>query len=341
MSRLATVSMIAAVAVLLFARPAAEAQWPPESFTNLKALPRDISRQELTALMGSFTRALGVRCTHCHVGVEGQPLSTYRFAADDEPAKHKARVMIDMVRAINSTHLTALDKRGDPPVKVECATCHRGTTEPRMLQDVLRREYQARGLEALKAKYRALRERYNGRFTYDFSDVPLADVAGEIWDAGAPGDGMQLHALNVEMNPGSAFARRQHASLAITQSFRQEGIARGTARYRELRDQYGPAIFTESLLAGIGSRLLNANQLDLAIAVFRLNVEAFPSSATTHEGLADAYLKASDAPRAVESYERALKLDPNNRSAKEKLEKLRGHQARSSEAGHVAMRLSV
>jgi hypothetical protein len=43
----------------------------------------------------------------------------------------------------------------------------------------------------------------------------------------------------------------------------------------------------------------------------------------------------------VPGYERALKLDPSNRSAKEKLEQLRGHLARSSEAGHAAMRLSV
>jgi hypothetical protein len=323
MSRFASASMIAAVAMLSFAGSTAEAQWPPESFTNLKALPRDISRQELTALMRSFTRALGVRCTHCHVGVEGEPLSTYKFAADDRPAKHKARVMIDMVRTINSAHLAGLDKRTDPPVTVECATCHRGTTEPRMLQDVLRREYQAGGLEALKAKYRALRERYYGRFTYDFGEVPLADLAGEIWDAGAPDDGVQLHALNVEMNPGSAFAKRQHASLAITRTFRLDGIERGTARYRELRDQYGPTIFAEPLLAEIGSRLLDANQIDLATAVLKANVDAFPSSVTAHQSLAGAYLKTGDTPRAVESYERALRLDPNNQSVKETLEKLR------------------
>jgi tetratricopeptide (TPR) repeat protein len=315
--------MTAALAVLLCARTAAETQWPPEAFTNLKALPKDISRDELTALMAGFTRALGVRCTHCHVGAEGQPLSTFKFAADDKPAKQKARVMIEMVRSINTTHLPSLARRADPAVKVECATCHRGATVPRMLQDELRGEYKAGGLEAVKAKYRDLRERYYGRFTYDFGEVPLADVAGEIWNA-APEDGVQLHALNVEMNPQSAFAKRQHASLAITHSFRQQGIAAGTARYRQLRDQYGPTILTEPVLAGIGSRLLNANQLDLAIAACQLSVEAFPSSATTHEGLADAYLKAGDKARAIESFERALTLDPANQSAKEKLDKLRG-----------------
>jgi len=316
--------MLAAVAVLLFPSASVSQQWPPESFTNLKALPRDISREELIMLMRGFTRALGVRCTYCHVGEEGQPLSSYRFAADDKPAKAKARVMIDMVRAINSTHLPALDTRSDPPVKVECATCHRGTTEPRMLQDVLRREYRAGGLEALKAKYRQLRDRYYGRFTYDFGEVPLADLAGEMWDGGAPEDGVQLHAFNVEMNPASAFAKRQHASLAITHSFRQQGIERGTETYRELRERYGAAIFAEPLLAEIGARLLNASQLDLAIPVFRLNVEAFPASAATHEALAEAYLKSGDTPHAVESYQHVLKLDPDNRNAKEKLEKLRG-----------------
>src|SRR5262245_12506124 len=237
MWRSASVWMFAAVAVLLFPCHAS-GQWPPDSFTNLKSLPRDISREELITLMRGFTRALGVRCTHCHVGEEGQPLSTYKFAADDKPAKAKARVMIEMVRAINNTHLPALAARADPAVTVECATCHRGTTEPRMLQDVLRREYGAGGLEALKTKYRELRGRYYGRFTYGLSAGPLADLAGEIWDAGAPADGVELHALNVEMNPASAFAKRQHASLAITHSVRQQGVERGTAKYRELRERY-------------------------------------------------------------------------------------------------------
>jgi tetratricopeptide (TPR) repeat protein len=258
------------------------------------------------------------------VGVEGQPLATYKFAADDKPAKRTARVMIEMVRAINSTHLAGLDRRGEPPVRVECATCHRGTTEPRMLQDVLRAEYKVGGVDAVKVKYRALRERYYGRSTYDFGEVPLADIAGEIWDSGAPDDGVQLHAFNVEMNPASAFAKRQHASLAITRSFRQQGIKGGTSQYHELREKYGPTVFAESLIEQIGSRLLNANQAALAVGAFRLNVEAFPSSAAAHDRLGDAYVRTGETVRAIESYERALAVEPNNRAVKEKLTKLRG-----------------
>jgi hypothetical protein len=310
-------------AIGLLSVSTAEAQLPDESFTNLRVLPKDISRDELTALMGSFTRALGVRCTYCHVGVQGEPLSTYKFALDDKPTKRTARMMLEMVRDINGRHLAALDTRREPTVKVECATCHRGTTEPRMLQDVLRAEYRQGGVSGLIATYSALRERYYGSFTYDFGEVPLADVAGEIWNSGKPDDAIQLHALNVEMNPKSAFAQRQHASFAITRTFRQDGIQRGTARYRELRDAYGPAIFGESLMGGVGARLLNASELELAIAVFILNVEAFPSSAVVHESLAEAYVKSGDTQRGIASYERALALDPNNRHVKEQLVKLR------------------
>lgn len=40
--------------------------------------------------MRGFTRALGLRCSHCHVGEEGAPLATYDFAADEKPLKARA-----------------------------------------------------------------------------------------------------------------------------------------------------------------------------------------------------------------------------------------------------------
>ena len=35
---------------------------------NLQLYPTDIERKELIDMLREFTRALGVRCTHCHVG---------------------------------------------------------------------------------------------------------------------------------------------------------------------------------------------------------------------------------------------------------------------------------
>ena len=74
----------------------AQAQFPPDSFTNLQVLPEDIGTRELIGTMRSFALGLGVRCSFCHVGEEGRPLATFDFAADDKAEKLKAREMIRM-----------------------------------------------------------------------------------------------------------------------------------------------------------------------------------------------------------------------------------------------------
>src|SRR5688572_21042157 len=129
--------MLVFALTLLAAPLAAQVQnkFPPDSFINLKVLPKTITARELVPLMAGFTRALGVRCTFCHVGEESLPLEKYDFASDEKPTKLKAREMLRMVVAINEQHLAKLDKRVDPPVAVQCATCHRGVREPRPLPD--------------------------------------------------------------------------------------------------------------------------------------------------------------------------------------------------------------
>ena len=251
---------------------APQAQQP---YTNLQVLPKDIKQDELIAMMGGFTRALGVRCNHCHVGQPG----ALNYAADDKQAKRTARVMIEMVRDINARQLAALPARAEPSIKVECITCHRGTSEPRTLQDVLRTAYRAGGFDALRTRYDALRQRYYGGFAYDFGEVPLADVAVELWGAGQPGDAVRIQAMNVEMNPSSAFAKQRHASLAITHAYRTEGIEGGNARFREMADRYGTTNVGEALITEIGTRMVNAAQRDLAIAVYERGIELHPSNA--------------------------------------------------------------
>jgi len=122
-----------AVVLCLVAMPAAalSAQNPiPETYTNLKVLPGDITRQQLVPIMRSFALNLGVRCEHCHVG-EGNDLSQFDFASDARPAKATARKMMALTRSINETLTEAL---GAPDTgvgqRVTCYTCHRGSTQP-------------------------------------------------------------------------------------------------------------------------------------------------------------------------------------------------------------------
>jgi hypothetical protein len=99
---------------------------PPHK--NLKVLPADMSRAQLISTMKFFAQSLGVRCTFCHVGTEGQPLSTFDFPADTKPEKGTARAMIRMVQHINADYLPAAT--GLPDAKVTCFSCHRGAKKP-------------------------------------------------------------------------------------------------------------------------------------------------------------------------------------------------------------------
>ena len=97
------------------------------AFQNLQVLPADISRERLMANMKMFSQSLGVRCSHCHVGTDGQPLSTFDFASDDRPAKDIARRMMRMTWRINDEDFGITQV---PGVKVTCYTCHRGSRRP-------------------------------------------------------------------------------------------------------------------------------------------------------------------------------------------------------------------
>ena len=183
----------------------AQGQFPPESLKNLQAMPEGTTVKQLVETMRGFTRALGVRCTHCHVGTEGQPLETMDFAADTKPTKKTTRQMIRMVLAINGEHLAKLAERADPNVTVTCATCHRGITRPRSLIDELLLAYRKGGATAAAARFRELREGYYGRDAYDFGDVALTEVAHTVQEGGDLPGALMLLELNVEFLPQSWF----------------------------------------------------------------------------------------------------------------------------------------
>jgi len=191
----------AAVATpLLPASATAQNQEPPQ---NLQVLPKDMSRQQVTQVMRSFTVALGARCSTCHVGEEGQPLSTYDFASDDKPMKVKARAMLRMSQTINDTYLAELPERREPNVRVTCVTCHRGVSRPQPIESVVQETLDQEGIDTAIERYRALRERHYGGFAYDFTERPLAVLAEGLAEGSADA-ARRILETNLEFNPRSA-----------------------------------------------------------------------------------------------------------------------------------------
>jgi tetratricopeptide (TPR) repeat protein len=203
--------LLACLFALVTIPAAASAQFPPDSLKNLKVLPKNIPVRTLLDTMRTFAGALGVRCNFCHVGNEGEPLSKFDFASDKKPEKDIARTMMRMVLAINNDHLSKLKTRNDPPVVVGCATCHRGIAVPRPLQQVVLMAYDSGGADAGIAEYRALRQKYYGRASYDFGEGPLTEVGAALRARQKFADAVKFYLLNTEFAPNSPFAFRAAA----------------------------------------------------------------------------------------------------------------------------------
>jgi tetratricopeptide (TPR) repeat protein len=204
-------------ALLVLASPLAAQGRPPDSLVNVRVIPRETPVREVISQMGGITRALGVRCTFCHVGDEGMNIWDYDFASDEKPAKRKAREMMRMVQAINGEYLTRLADLDAQGLEVDCATCHRGVRLPQPLSQVLLGAHVDGGVAGMDSTYEALRARYFGRAAYDFGEVTLDDVASRLFDMGARDDAIRTYRRNAELFGTSAFAQRRlgEAQLAV------------------------------------------------------------------------------------------------------------------------------
>lgn len=224
--------------------PAQEFQWPDEP-ENLEVLPDTLGPDGLRRTMSHFTEALGVRCSFCHEGEEGAPMSEYDFASDDNDHKQAARVMLRMVEAINSEHLERLEHEHEgeggahagytlpQDREVNCVTCHRGTDHPAMIEDVLAGVVERDGVGAAVERYEQLREEYYGSFAYDFTVGPLSELARNLATRGQTDEAVRIAELEVEHHQESY---RAHFVLGqmLDQAGDREGALESLQRALEL-----------------------------------------------------------------------------------------------------------
>jgi hypothetical protein len=204
----------------------------PDKFTNLKVLPKDISKRELESTMRGFAFALGVRCEHCHVEKKA-PERGLDFAADDKDAKKTARVMLQMVAAINHDYISKVSKT--PPstaaIQVQCVTCHHGLTQPQPLNAVLAESLEKDGLEKTIALYHDLRGKYYGGAQYDFGETSLNQLTESLLAKKNSADALAIMELNFSENhPDSVWS---YHMLAMTHEANGQ-IDKAIADYRKV-----------------------------------------------------------------------------------------------------------
>ena len=159
--------------------------------------------ERLRAPMTGFARALGVRCSHCHVGEPDAPLGSYDFASDANPNKERAREMLRMLGSIND-HLDKIEPSGGERVNMWCHTCHNGRPRPMRLSEELAESYESDGLQATLARYAELRERLYGRGAYDFGEAALNAFGYRVLGDDDTDGAIRVFELNAELFADSA-----------------------------------------------------------------------------------------------------------------------------------------
>jgi FKBP-type peptidyl-prolyl cis-trans isomerase/Tetratricopeptide repeat len=111
----------------------------------------------------------------------------------------------------------------------------------------------------------------------------------------------------------------------LSTTLKEKGVEAMITEFHNLKSAVDPDLYTsESDTNAFGYRLLRRNQVNEAIEVFKLNVEAYPQSANAYDSLGEAYLFRGEKDKAIESYRKALAIDPTMESAKQALRKLTG-----------------
>ena len=175
----------------------------PERFENLQVLPNGIARDSLVQIMRGFSFALGVRCQYCHAGGDGISFAGVSFDSDEKVAKRKARFMIRMVDSLNRIVLASLPGRTDPPVTIQCVTCHRGLSKPTTLQAVLMKTIEESGVDSAIKQYRGLRERTAMNGYFDFTEWRINELARHLVAANKVPEAIAIMEMNAEFNPRS------------------------------------------------------------------------------------------------------------------------------------------
>lgn len=121
------------IGFLLFSAFASPAPPPPPHKNNLKLLPKDISHDDLMAIMHGFEDDLGMSCGGCHAKSTTNP-GKLDFASEANPHKEVTREMMRMVDRINKKEFGIKGKFKenylDNAFKVSCYTCHHGAKHP-------------------------------------------------------------------------------------------------------------------------------------------------------------------------------------------------------------------
>jgi CubicO group peptidase (beta-lactamase class C family) len=116
---------------------------------------------------------------------------------------------------------------------------------------------------------------------------------------------------------------KQPISNVLANTIDKEGIDAAIDKYRKLKDSDNDSYdFSENQLNNLGYMYLRSGNFDKALALFKLNIEAYPKGFNTYDSYAEALMTKGDNENAIIYFKKSLELNPANTNGIDQLKKL-------------------
>jgi predicted alpha/beta superfamily hydrolase len=97
--------------------------------------------------------------------------------------------------------------------------------------------------------------------------------------------------------------------------------------FTKLSDEFGYVIKpTEDFVNNCGYKQLQSGNTDMAIEIFKQNIENYPNSFNVYDSMGEAFIAKGEKKLAIENYEKSISLNPNNEDGKKILKQLKNLQ---------------
>ncbi|MCH8277017.1 MAG: serine hydrolase [Bacteroidetes bacterium] len=117
---------------------------------------------------------------------------------------------------------------------------------------------------------------------------------------------------------------KRSIALAVGEAIRERGLEAAYELYKRLKRENRDGFdFRPRQLNRLGAYYLSKDDVAKAIAVLDINVEQFPEDSSVYDWLGRAYRQGGDLNQAAKSFEKAVALDPENKSAIDSLGELK------------------
>jgi len=104
---------------------------------------------------------------------------------------------------------------------------------------------------------------------------------------------------------------KRSVAFSLGDRMEKKGIPAALEYYKDIKDSTGYNL-NEGEMNGTGYQFLQSGKVNEAVAIFKLNTQAFPKSSNVYDSYGEALMALGNKTDALENYKKSVKLNPGN-----------------------------